>query len=855
MTAPWKSVREDERRLALAFALTYFLIIAAFTVAKIARDSLFLAELPANYLPYVYLGLALLSGLAAAALGKFHTANAQQRLSIVLGITGFSLLLFTLWFLRDPGTAAITFYLWTGIYGVVLVAEFWLLANERIDSRQARRLFGPIGAAGILGGLLTAAATSALAPFIDTIWFLVASGVLFLVAGLVTARATTMTREESTPRASVGEASKQEGKRTPETSSYTRFLVLVFLLAGVTGAVVDYAFKVVLQGELGDSGKIASALGIFYTAQGLVSIVAQVGVTGALISRFGHRLAANVLPAGVLAGGFLAAILPVAVAPWALLGTKLYELTLRFSVTKTAWEFLYFPLQGETKARVKRLIDVVVNRSADAAAGLLLVGLNFALGGSLRQLAVLIVVLATAWWVFDLRLNRAYSQEVDHALRRLVPEEERPEDLRQHVKVEELTALLESADAKRVLAAMSVLERLDSGVVVRHAPSLGRHPSAAVRARLLAIVNASGRDVEPYALLVPGIGTRPGITVHEVAGLPAAEDERVVIAAAAGRVATLDANRDPLDHLIEDTNDDVRRTALRSLALLADPSRLPRLIERLESPRDRVYARQALVLFGEGVIETLGGYAMDPTMSVSVRRQLIQTLEEIGGNEAAHALYRASRLEGDRRIVDAALKSLLALRRTASGVHLPEDEVLEDLRQEIERDGHRLVQLQALRQNAKGSLGDFLERVMRERTDQSFRRIFRRLALIHPAGPVMSAYRGVRSGRRRVRAQAIDYLDTVLPADLKARLLPLLDARDEQDRMLQATRSFASQPITLEATLQQLLDSREDWLRACGLFVVGKMRLHEHRDAALESCGATDPVVRDTAQWAVRRTE
>ncbi len=726
MKLPWQTVRKEERGLTLALALPYFLIIAAFTLGKIARDTLFLLELPAAYLPFLYVAMAALAALATAALGRLRQASAKLRLSLVLAATGLSLLLFVVWFRSGGGAPAVAFYLWTGVYGLGLVAEFWLLANERIDSRQARRLFGPIGAGGVLGGLVAAAAATAIAPLIDTLW--------------------------------------------------------------------------------------------------------------------------------LLGGGLLALLLPAAGAAWAVLGTRLYELTMRFSMGRTAWELLYFPLSDEIKARAKRLVDVVVNRSADAGAGLLLLLVNFALGGSLRQLTVLIVLLAAGWLLLDLRLNRAYSREVERSLRRLVPERaEESVILGQVAPPADLVGLLDDPDEGRVVHAMVVLERVDRQAVLERAPALARHRSAAVRARLLAIVAASGGDPDRYAFWAPGTDRDLAGTSVEAAGLPETPDERVAIAAAAGAPGSDAAYGERLAELMNDANADVRRTAFRGMAVSGDRSRLPHLIDRLAVARDREAVREALVVFGERIAGTLGDYLVDANVPFSVQHTLMAVLAEIGGPEAAYSLYRASRLQGDRRVVDGALRALLHLRRRDPELRLPQPQILDDLRQEVQRDGHRLIQLRTVRESADPETRSFLDRVLRERLDQSFRRIFRRLALAYPTGRALAAFRGLRSGRPRVRAQAIEYLDTLLPADLARALLPLVEAPDNAERERQAVALFGSEPLTLEATLDQLLRSREPWLRACGLYVVGKAKKCSHRDRALELAGSLHPLVRDTAAWAVRR--
>ena len=854
MTLPWQTVREDERGLTWSLALPYFLIIAAFTLGKIARDTLFLVELPAAYLPYVYIGMAALAAVATAALSKLPPASAKHRLSLILASTGLSLLLFALWFRIAGGVPAVAFYLWSGVYGLTLVAEFWLLANDRIDSRQARRLFGPIGAAGVAGGLVAALVAMAVAPLIDTLVFLIAAAALYFLAAVLVRRVMGGEREEAEPaqaEAVDAGASRATGLLR---NGYVRLLCFVFLVGGITTGVVDYAFKVVLQGEVADSGKIASVLGAFYSVQGLVSIVAQVGLTGVILSRFGHRPAANALPAGVLGGGLLALLLPAAGVPWAVLGMRLYDLTMRFSISRTAWEFLYFPLGDDIKARAKRLVDVVVNRGADAAAGLLLLLVNFALGGSLRQLAVLIVVLAAGWLALELRLNRAYPREVDRSLHRLVPERaEEPALLAQVADGVDIVALLDHQDEERVLYAMGILERLDPETVLARAPGLARHTSAAVRARLLAIVAAAGGDPERFGLWAPATDSvRDGVSV-EVASLPEIADERVTIAAAAGAPGSAESYGERLDELMGDANQDVRRTAFSSVASRGDRSRLPLLVDRLTVPRDREAVRAALVLFGERIAGTLGDYLVDPNVQLGVRQTLISVLAAIGGPEAAYSLYRASRLGGDRRVVDGALRALLGLQRRQPEVGLPQTLILGDLRQEVERNGHRLIQLQAVHESAEPQTRAFLDRVLRERLNQSFRRIFHRLALADPSGRALAAYRGLRSGRPRVRAQAIEYLDTRLPDDLKRVLLPLVEASDDAERGRQAVALFGSEPVTLEATLDQLLRSREPWLNACGLYAVGMARIGAHRNRAVELSRSLDPVVRDTASWAARR--
>ena len=80
----------------------------------------------------------------------------------------------------------------------------------------------------------------------------------------------------------------------------------------------------------------------------------QIGLTHWLLSRVGSRRTAMLLPTGLLAGaGFTLAIPGLAV----IFGARLWDATMRASLTRSATEFLYFPLPANIRARAKRLMS------------------------------------------------------------------------------------------------------------------------------------------------------------------------------------------------------------------------------------------------------------------------------------------------------------------------------------------------------------------------------------------------------------------------------------------------------------------------------------------------------------------
>ena len=47
------------------------------------------------------------------------------------------------------------FYIWVGILGVIAPTQVWTLANYLLTTREAKRIFGLVGAGGISGWIFS----------------------------------------------------------------------------------------------------------------------------------------------------------------------------------------------------------------------------------------------------------------------------------------------------------------------------------------------------------------------------------------------------------------------------------------------------------------------------------------------------------------------------------------------------------------------------------------------------------------------------------------------------------------------------------------------------------------------------
>ena len=69
--------------------------------------------------------------------------------------------------------------------GVLLISQFWTLANIVYDPRQAKRMFGFIGGGAPLGGIAASALLSAYTTQIGTVNFLLISAALLLLCAFI----------------------------------------------------------------------------------------------------------------------------------------------------------------------------------------------------------------------------------------------------------------------------------------------------------------------------------------------------------------------------------------------------------------------------------------------------------------------------------------------------------------------------------------------------------------------------------------------------------------------------------------------------------------------------------------------
>ncbi|MCH7887556.1 MAG: MFS transporter, partial [Candidatus Marinimicrobia bacterium] len=162
-------IRDDEIATSMLMFFYFFAIIASYYILKPVRNSLFLEQLGAINLPWVYIGTASIIGFIVLLYSNLSRhIDTRYLVSGTIIFFILNLIFFRELFKLNLDWFSALFYIWVSVYSVLLISQFWMTANIIYSASQAKRLFGFIGSGGILGGIIGGGLTTSIATSIGT---------------------------------------------------------------------------------------------------------------------------------------------------------------------------------------------------------------------------------------------------------------------------------------------------------------------------------------------------------------------------------------------------------------------------------------------------------------------------------------------------------------------------------------------------------------------------------------------------------------------------------------------------------------------------------------------------------------
>ena len=418
-------VRRGEGTKLLLLALNVFLILVAYYVMKPVREVLILNQPGgAEIKSYAYAAQAGLLFLLVPLYGKL--AARLPRRQLINTVTAFFIACLPMFYglALQGAPIGVVFFLWIGVFSLMVIAQFWAYANDVYSPDAGKRLFAVIAFGASSGAVAGSWISGHLIDIIGVNALLLAAAVVLAVS-LALFNLIDMRSERAIDgrpgAAEVAERGLGDGGAFALVlrNRYLLLMALVILLLNWVNSAGEYILSsIVKQAAEADiaAGRLAPAdqgrfIGAFFADYfqfvNVIGMVLQLFVVSRLVKWVGVPVALCVLPVVALGSYSMAVLLPsLAVMRW----VKMAENAVDYSLMNTVRQMLFLPTTREEKYKAKQVLDTFVVRSGDVlAAATVYVGTTwFALG--VGQFAAINVVLVLCWIGVSVLTGREFNR-------------------------------------------------------------------------------------------------------------------------------------------------------------------------------------------------------------------------------------------------------------------------------------------------------------------------------------------------------------------------------------------------------------------------------------------------------------
>ena len=423
LLTPVADVRRGEASSALLLTLLMFLLLGSYYMLKTAREVFILSSGGAEVKSYSSAGQALLLLLIVPAYGAY--AGRVRRTALVTSVSLFftaNIALFAM-AARAGLPIGVPYFLWLGIYNVMVVAQFWGFANDLYTKEQGKRLFPLIGVGSSLGAWVGSMRAGTLIESAGPVRLLVGAAVILLgcaaLARIIDARAVRTQSPAQAAAATEPVGGGQTGFGMLLSDRYLTSIALLAVLVNVVNStgeylfgryVVDSAIALHGAGEAAAAARgqfIGETYSRFYSATNLLGLLLQMFAVSAVFRFVGVGRALFIHPI-VAAAGYL--MMLRAPSFDAMRVVKIADNSLDYSLGNTTRQALWLPTSRQAKYKAKQAVDSFCVRAGDVLhAGVVYAGEVASF--TIPAFAVLNLVLTGAWLAAASALNRRLSRQ------------------------------------------------------------------------------------------------------------------------------------------------------------------------------------------------------------------------------------------------------------------------------------------------------------------------------------------------------------------------------------------------------------------------------------------------------------
>jgi ATP:ADP antiporter, AAA family len=898
-------------RVALLFLLYLAIISTGFVVGRTVASTLFLHRLDKSLLPYTYAALAIAVSLASAFYARISGKMRRDRMFLYtcllffLGLVSFRGLLYVF-----PTSLIVvgSLYVFIDVLSILCITQFWTLAIEVFDTREAKRVFGFIGGGSAIAMLSFGALVRGIVPAIGTV------NLIYLMAGEMIGCMVLLwlIGEYYGNRIQVAseEKPRRQDKKNHGTGLFadfnrllrTRHLATVAAITAVMAVaitLIDYQWKMSARASyIGNEDALARYFSTYNLFVGLAATFVQFFLTGRILEKLGILVALMLLPVA-LAGASMAVLLASAstVVLWAATSAAGANALLRFTVQNTAVQLFFRPMPADFRPRAQALVEGVLKPVVTGFTGLFIA--LAALMLPLRDLSYVALLLLVIWIVLNLKAKKQYvnaladrirSRRLDLDGSNLAADEDTARVIRQTLSSGNKSAILSAMDVIRSIperdwstefagllssdhasvriAAIRYLAEQRAREHIETVQNLLTDPDATVRSTTIyalglllhgtskPVVEPMLKDPEPEVSGAAACTLMNHYPLEDVAEAAhhleqlVSSDNAAYRKAAAVAIGLAElANVGPLlERLLRDSEQTVQAASLKASGQVQAPELLPALIALLADPRCARVATDSLVAYGATAIGELTRVLQDSNASLLLRARIPRVMAETGEPVCLQLMldsFDTAELSQRAGISVAASR----LSRRLGNPEVDKNQIMGQCLREV-REFYNLV---IIIHDINASPDSLIHHALEQKMLYCRQSIINLLALVHGSANFEAVIQGLNSSQVTLRSDALELLDNSLDGPERPAIIMALDAPSLEAQVETAGRFWPElNHASAEDRLAEMANGPDVWLAASSLQYAGNNRFtsleHDIRDAL----SSRNPFLAQTALGSIR---
>jgi ATP/ADP translocase len=861
----------EGRRVGFLLVMSFFMGLFLATIS-VASQSLFLEHFDEKADLPIALLVSGAFGLAATIIYNFlqnripFPVLATLSLLVITGLTAF--IEFGEGFFDDP--EQIFFFGFTQIipFSFIIYLVFWGAFGRLFNLRQSKRLVGTVD----LGAMLASFLAFFLIPQILSLGVKTATlytvGLASVVAFLVLFIFLSI---NFLNRRSFAEEKVMYKKLLISDfvkNKYILYMSLFVVLSAMAINFVDYSFLNVTTLYM-DQERLAIFISYFEMTIVIFGFLFQILATDRIIKEYGMRISLLINPLliglftvsalvlGLIFGYsptdnlFVVFFLVIAVS-------KLFVRSLKDSLDNPTFKLYLLPIESNIRIDVQTKIEGLVTAFASLVAGGLIILITKVEIFSLIFITLFTVPLLIGWYLVSNRMHNSYRHTLQDTLVR-----GKDKSARRTEKEYTLSTLLEkeinSTAEEKVIYGLKLMEKLEPALfenaIIRLADSGSKkiRTFAQEKVQSLGLQEIGKSEIRSLAERAYGDAEDSdllSISPEKLLKLSKSgkQSDRILAAKLLRKLIGAKTIFILLE-LLRDVDQKVRFESLYTARKVNRPETWPVLIELLGSPTYSHQAAAALKEVGEPVLSTLEASFHKSGQSDLVMLRIVQIMGKIGGPYALQLLWKKADYP-DKRIVKQILYSLRYINYKAQGREARD--VINLLETEMSK---TIWNLAALHELPETEDFHFLREALQEEVSDNYDQIGMLLSILYDPQSVQLVRENIESGDPDNIAFAMELLDLFIDAELKPKLLPLLDESPTPEKLKHLQIYFPRESYNPIQVINYILNRdynlNNRWTKVCAIHAAAFIPEFRISRGLVAQMFNSDKLLQETAAWVI----